>query len=119
MPAWKRVALTRCIALGPALLVAVATTSTPGALNAVNEYLNILQSVQLPFALLPVLHFTSRPDLMGERWMNTMTVKVVCWVLALIVIVTNFYLTITTVARDTQPVWFYVLSAVLGRSLPR
>ena len=40
LPAWKRVALTRVIALGPALFVAVMTTSTPGALNSVNEYLN-------------------------------------------------------------------------------
>ena len=26
--------------------------------NSVNEYLNVLQSVQLPFAMLPVLHST-------------------------------------------------------------
>ena len=51
---------------------------------------------------------------MGARWMNTMTVKAICWVLALIVIVTNFYLTITFVAGDAQPVWFYVLFVVLG-----
>ena len=37
LPAWKRVALTRCVALGPSLLVAVSATSTPGALNSVNE----------------------------------------------------------------------------------
>ena len=27
--------------------------------NSINEYLNVLQSVQLPFAMLPVLHFTA------------------------------------------------------------
>ena len=26
--------------------------------NSINEYLNVLQSVQLPFAMLPVLHFS-------------------------------------------------------------
>ena len=32
--------------------------------NEINEFLNILQSIQLPFAMLPVLHFASSADLL-------------------------------------------------------
>ena len=56
---WKRVALTRAFALGPALLVAASASSNQKLFNNINEYLNILQSVQLPFAVLPTLHFAA------------------------------------------------------------
>ena len=56
---WKRVAFTRIFALGPALAVAASTYQDQRLFNNINEYLNVLQSVQLPFAMLPVLHFAN------------------------------------------------------------
>ena len=56
---WKRVVLNRTMALAPALLVASSITTNPKLLTDVNEWLNILQSVQLPFAMLPTLHFAA------------------------------------------------------------
>jgi len=47
--------------------------------------LNILQSIQLPFALLPVLHFTSSTRLMGD-FANKGWINVTCWALAALVI---------------------------------
>ena len=43
---WKRVALTRAIALGPALAVATSTVNNSHLYNSINEYLNVLQSFQ-------------------------------------------------------------------------
>ena len=44
--------------------------------NEINEFLNILQSIQLPFAMLPVLHFASSADLLGRfRSSTTMLVR--------------------------------------------
>ena len=88
LPAWKRIALTRGLALGPALLVAVATTSMPGALNAVNEYLNIMQSVLLPFAMLPALHFAASSRLLG-RFRSPPALLVASTALGLVVLATN------------------------------
>lgn len=34
--------------------------------DAFQEWINILQSIQLTFALLPVLHFTSSKKIMGK-----------------------------------------------------
>lgn len=54
LPVWKRVFFTRCIAVMPALVVAFIADY-----DEVDTYLNILQSIQLPFALIPLIKFTS------------------------------------------------------------
>jgi len=63
---WKRVAFTRIFALGPSVLVAVLTYGNEQLFNNINEYLNVLQSVQLPFAMLPLIYFTSQVAFMGR-----------------------------------------------------
>ena len=62
---WLRVFLTRVIALGPSLAIAIGTSDNAALRNTINEWLNILQSVQLPFAIIPVLTFTAAPSVMG------------------------------------------------------
>jgi hypothetical protein len=41
---------------------------TTQKLDALNQALNVLQSVQLPFALIPVLYIATRPDIMGAMF---------------------------------------------------
>ncbi|KAF1318876.1 Metal ion transporter, partial [Globisporangium splendens] len=89
---WKRVALTRCVALVPALAVAILSQEHPEDSDRMDEFLNVLQSIQLPFALLPVLVFTSSKQIMGPRFANGMTTIVVGWLLGIIVCVINLYL---------------------------
>jgi hypothetical protein len=45
--------LTRSVALAPTLLVALLAGS-PNKLDVLNQWLNVLQSIQLPFAIVPV-----------------------------------------------------------------
>ena len=53
---WKRISITRSVALVPTLLVSLLYRQPGGTeLDILNEWLNVLQSVQIPFALLPVL----------------------------------------------------------------
>ena len=99
IPNWQRVLVTRLCSLGPAIAVALATSSNKTASDTLDEWLNILQSVQLPFALLPVLHCTSSERIMGH-YRNTKFWQGVCWLLALIVMVTNVYLVIDFVTTD-------------------
>ena len=61
LPVWKRVLVTRSIAIMPALVVAFMEN-----FDSVDTYLNILQSIQLPFALIPLLKFTSSEMIMGK-----------------------------------------------------
>ncbi|KAG8185220.1 hypothetical protein JTE90_025891 [Oedothorax gibbosus] len=61
---WMRVLLTRCIAIAPTLFIALY--SDIKQLSKMNDYLNALMSLQLPFALFPTLIFTSSKAVMGE-----------------------------------------------------
>ena len=66
LPVWKRVFITRSIAILPALVVAFISE-----FDEVDTYLNILQSVQLPFALIPLIKFTSSPKIMSANFANS------------------------------------------------
>ncbi|XP_012657672.1 natural resistance-associated macrophage protein 1 isoform X3 [Otolemur garnettii] len=59
-----RVLLTRSCAILPTVLVAVFRDLKD--LSGLNDLLNVLQSLLLPFAVLPILTFTSLPGLMKE-----------------------------------------------------
>ncbi|EDQ92574.1 uncharacterized protein MONBRDRAFT_905, partial [Monosiga brevicollis MX1] len=73
---WKRVAITRSFAMIPTLLVALFASHR--ILNDLNEWMNILQSFQLPFALVPVIHFSSIPGIMGRFALSRLS-QVICW----------------------------------------
>lgn len=61
---WKRVLFTRTIAIVPTFLLAFF--STIGDLTSMNDILNAVMSIQLPFAAIPTIAFTSNPQIMGE-----------------------------------------------------
>ena len=63
---WVRVVITRCFAIVPTVIVALMFDQSDNQLDRLNEWLNVLQSVQLPFATLPLLHMVIRRDVMGE-----------------------------------------------------
>lgn len=63
LPIYQRVLLTRSIAIVPALMISFVDSST---LTSMDTYLNILQSVQLPFALVPLIKFVGSPKIMGD-----------------------------------------------------
>lgn len=88
---WKRVAITRSIALVPAIIVALMATS-PSTGDTLDEYLNLLQSVQLPFALLPILHFTNSKRIMGGDFVNSPRFKIFGWFVTILICGINFYL---------------------------
>eukprot|EP00112_Aurelia_sp_Birch-Aquarium-sp1_P014130 Seg3026.1 transcript_id=Seg3026.1/GoldUCD/mRNA.D3Y31 product="Natural resistance-associated macrophage protein 2" protein_id=Seg3026.1/GoldUCD/D3Y31 len=88
---WKRVLFTRSIAIAPTLLV--ATYKGIQDLTGMNDFLNVLQSLQLPFAVLPLLTFTNDKYIMRE-FKNNKIVIVVTWLLAATVISINLYLVI-------------------------
>lgn len=62
---WIRVLVTRSVAIVPTVIVALAFDSSQNELDNLSEWLNVLQSVQLPFALLPLLCLVSNARIMG------------------------------------------------------
>ncbi|TPP56242.1 Natural resistance-associated macrophage protein 2 [Fasciola gigantica] len=61
---WQRVLVTRSIAILPTILVTVFRGIED--LTGMNDFLNVLMSVQLPFAIIPLLTFTSCKVIMAE-----------------------------------------------------
>lgn len=62
LPIYQRVLVTRAIAIVPAITV---TFFNQDQLTNLDSALNILQSIQLPFALIPLIKFVSSPKIMG------------------------------------------------------
>lgn len=64
LPIWQRVLITRTIAIVPAFCLTFLQTAT---IKNMDNALNILQSIQLPFALVPLIKFCCNEKIMG-RW---------------------------------------------------
>ena len=92
---WKRVLFTRSIAIAPTLLVAIFADIRH--LTNMNDILNVLQSLQLPFALFPILHFTNEAQVMSS-FKNGLIMKTIIWLLAISVISINGYLVATGIS---------------------
>ncbi|XP_014462407.3 natural resistance-associated macrophage protein 2 isoform X1 [Alligator mississippiensis] len=106
---FARVLLTRSIAITPTLLVAIFQDVE--RLTGMNDFLNVLQSLQLPFALIPVLTFTSLRPVMND-FANELGWKIAGGVLILIVCCINMYFVVVYVMALGH-VALYVVSAVV------
>lgn len=60
-----RALITRSCAIIPTIIVALVFNKSESSLDVLNEWLNVLQSVQIPFALIPLLTLVSKEQVMG------------------------------------------------------
>uniref|UniRef100_A0A672MAC4 Natural resistance-associated macrophage protein 2-like n=1 Tax=Sinocyclocheilus grahami TaxID=75366 RepID=A0A672MAC4_SINGR len=107
---FARVLLTRSIAIFPTLLVAVFEDVQH--LTGMNDFLNVLQSMQLPFALIPILTFTSLTSLMND-FANGLVWKIGGGLLILVVCTINMYFVVVYVTALNSTI-LYVFSALLS-----
>ncbi|XP_036388571.1 natural resistance-associated macrophage protein 2-like [Megalops cyprinoides] len=106
---FARVLLTRSIAITPTLLVAIFQDTQH--LTGMNDFLNVLQSMQLPFALIPILTFTSLSSIMND-FANGLAWKIGGGLLILVVCAINMYFVVVYVTTLSS-VWLYVLASFL------
>nr|XP_046240073.1 natural resistance-associated macrophage protein 2-like isoform X2 [Scatophagus argus] len=107
---FARVLLTRSIAITPTLLVAIF--QDVNHLTGMNDFLNVLQSMQLPFALIPILTFTSLKSIMND-FANKLVWKISGGILILVVCAINMYFVVVYVTA-LNSVLLYVLAALLS-----
>ncbi|GFZ10187.1 NRAMP metal ion transporter 2 [Actinidia rufa] len=88
---WLRALITRSCAIVPTMIVALIFNRSEASLDVLNEWLNVLQSIQIPFALIPLLTLVSKQEVMGIFRIGT-TLERVAWIVAALVIVINGYL---------------------------
>jgi manganese transport protein len=96
LPPWVRRLATRLIAIIPALIAIVffGEQSTGGLL----VFSQVILSLQLSFAVIPLVMFTSDRKLMGE-FVNPRWLKVTAWAVAILIAGLNAWLLIQTVAN--------------------
>ncbi|KAL7246222.1 hypothetical protein ACSBR2_001366 [Camellia fascicularis] len=88
MKKWKRNLMTRCIAITPSLIVAIiGGASGAGQLIIIAS---MILSFELPFALLPLLKFSSGTTKMGPH-KNSKYIIIISWILGLLIIGINIY----------------------------
>lgn len=63
---WWRTAIVRATTLGPTLLVTIWLRGENPSLSGLTEWLNIVQSLVLPFVVIPLLLLTSNGKVMGS-----------------------------------------------------
>ncbi|XP_056887407.1 natural resistance-associated macrophage protein 2-like isoform X4 [Takifugu flavidus] len=107
---FSRVLLTRSIAITPTLLVAIFQDVQH--LTGMNDFLNVLQSMQLPFALIPILTFTSLKSIMNG-FENSLVWKISGGIVILVVCAINMYFVVVYVMA-LKNVLLYVLAALFS-----
>ncbi|MFZ4394701.1 MAG: Nramp family divalent metal transporter [Kiritimatiellia bacterium] len=99
---WVRRMLTRCVALVPA--VAVIAISGNGGIYQLLILSQVILSLQLPFAVIPLIHFTSQREKMGvfvsPRWLQFLA-----WCVAGVIVFLNGWLIVQSLGGSlaTQP----------------
>lgn len=89
MPAWLRRIITRMLAIVPAVLVAALYGSEGTTRLLVLS--QVVLSLQLPFAVVPLVRFTSDRGLMGT-FVNPRWLKFGAWVISAVIIGLNLKL---------------------------
>ncbi|MCX8052005.1 MAG: Nramp family divalent metal transporter [Chlorobi bacterium] len=92
--------LRRLVTRGIAIVPAIAVLVTMGEQGTYRLLIlsQVILSVQLPFAIIPLVHFTSNRRLMGEH-VSPLWVRALGWIAATIIVVLNVRLAATTVAE--------------------
>ncbi len=78
--------ITRTLAVGPAAFT-IAVTGEQGTYNLL-ILSQVILSLQLPFAVIPLIHFTSDRSTMGE-FVNNRPTKFLAWIVATIIVGLN------------------------------
>ena len=90
---WLRRLITRLIAIVPALIVAILY-GEKGTTDLL-VLSQVILSMQLSFAVVPLVMFTNSKAKMGE-FANSIWLKIVVWIITVIILVLNLYLLYTT-----------------------
>ena len=110
--------VTRLIAIVPAVVI-ISSQGDEGTYSLL-ILSQVILSMQLPFAIIPLIHFTSNKQSMGE-FANKLWVRVLAWVSAAIIVGLNINLVIAKVSEWIQesenPLYLYILVVLLGGGL--
>ena len=88
---WMRRIITRLLAIIPAIVV--ISVAGEGATTKLLLISQVILSMQLSFAVVPLVQFTGSAHIMGE-FVSALWIRVIGWILALIIAALNAWLLI-------------------------
>jgi hypothetical protein len=115
---WKRNLITRVLAMLPTAAIAVIYEHKQ-KIDEMNQILNVVQSIQLPFALIPLIHICCRGDIMGKRFVLQETGRFFVNALSAFVLALNLLLVVQQVHHESgylkgAPMWVFLCLAVVA-----
>lgn len=111
-PRWQRVLVTRTIAVIPTF--SVAFFSQINQVTKLNDYLNAVMALQLPFATIPTIAFSSSALIMG-KFVNGRTNRVIAVALSAVVIGINLFFVVNLVQELELAVGYIALVGEFAR----
>ena len=109
---WQSVLFTRTIAILPTFMIALYENIQ--SLSGMNDLLNCLMSLMLPFAVIPAITFTSNYNIMGE-FTNGLISKLFAVSLSTLVIAVNIYFVMDyVVGLGITNVFFIIFLLLVG-----
>lgn len=111
---WLRALITRSCAIVPTMIVAIVFNKSEASLDVLNEWLNVLQSIQIPFALIPLLTLVAKEEIMGSFKIGP-TLERIAWSVAGLVMVINGYLLLDFFVAEVNG-FFFGFVAITGTS---
>jgi manganese transport protein len=118
MRPWLRRLITRMLAIVPAAItIYVAGEASVYKLLILSQ---VILSMQLPFAVIPLIHFTNDPQRMGS-FANARWVRTLAWLTAVIIVVLNVRLAAMAVSEWLSgagaSLWILIVPVVLALAL--
>lgn len=114
MKKWIRSVITRSCAIVPTIIVAIYFNRSEDSLDVLNEWLNVLQGMQIPFAIIPLLTLVSNEKIMGVFKIGKLMERTV-WTVAALVIMINGYVMLSFFLSEVNGLLFGFV-ACLGAS---
>ncbi|TVU46204.1 hypothetical protein EJB05_05724 [Eragrostis curvula] len=119
---WIRALITRSFAIVPTIIVSLYFNASDSALDVLNEWLNVVQSVQIPFSLIPLIAMVSNEQVMGMytigprmkvslkvvyisvTYCSTQVKLIATWIVASVPMVINGYMLLDFLSSETDGV---------------
>ncbi len=114
---WVRRIITRLIAIAPALFTVIYLGE--GATGKLLVLSQVVLSLQLGFAIIPLIHFVSDTKKMG-RFAIGITTKIASWAIALIIVTLNAKLVFDEIVNwlrtssNSTYIWIFVIPVSIG-----
>ena len=98
IPLWAQRLVTRLLSVTPVLIFAIIYRGNEAKIEGLLTFSQVFLSIALPFAVIPLVMFTSSKKIMGE-FANHAWVKYSAWTVTIVLIVLDVYLLVQQVGE--------------------